>query len=88
MPISTDKQLAVTYVKRAEVNLDLNDIPSALQDLSTAIEKDPTYARVRTFQTLTRPSCLLRSALTPLILMVYFPGVPCQVSGWNAHKEP
>lgn len=39
-------ELAVTYVKRAEINLDLNDIANALQDIKTAIEKDPDYARV------------------------------------------
>lgn len=33
-------------VKRAEINLEMEDFSSALKDLQTAIEKDPTYVKV------------------------------------------
>jgi hypothetical protein len=40
--------LAVLFVKRAEINLEMQDLSSALRDLQIAIEKDPCYAKVFT----------------------------------------
>lgn len=40
------RELATLLVKRAEINLEMEDFSSALKDLQTAIEKDPTYVKV------------------------------------------
>lgn len=41
------RELVILLVKRAELNLQMQDIEAALKDLQTAIEKDPTYVKVR-----------------------------------------
>jgi hypothetical protein len=40
-------ELALILVKKAELLIDTKDLDGALKDLQLAIEKDPSYARVR-----------------------------------------